>query len=236
MLLEIYKNQDLLSFFFVLSAAMNVPLEIIYRIFTYLDLPDLRKLLRDQVLANFSSYAVRQRAKSQAWEVAVLTPAAYAAALCHGNANALALARLRCVGCDGYGRLCFEPVTPDEFRDMCDQLPETLKLCWTRRLTAAASDDDEQQQGIRIMDWSQGDHLVEQGGVQIRYRCKTRTEQIDSSSSSSEACRMCGGIIVARRRNNRSAAPADCCDGSAAAVQVAINRMSVTFKWMDRQL
>ncbi|KAI9490607.1 hypothetical protein BDB00DRAFT_940905 [Zychaea mexicana] len=65
-----------------------------------------------------TSQSWRTRAKAEAWELAFYTPAGYMAALCHGDRNLEAIARLRCTGYDTQGGyLRFEPAAPSSSAD-----------------------------------------------------------------------------------------------------------------------
>lgn len=186
-----------------------LPLDIILHVLSYLQLIDLCRLLNanDDLVSDYCRYVLQSRAKTQAWELVLLTPEGYAAAQCNGDLGYQAIARFRCVAHDTRTEyLRFVP---------CEDHPCTLTL-WDEMptsLTVVCTQWIQPLGGVQVVPvtlWRRdGRHTLEDSaaGIQIAYR----------SCESHSICQLC-------HRHQRSV------------LQVYFENIFVSFEWLRQGL
>lgn len=197
------------------SARESIPTDIILSVLSHMRLTDLCRLLEQSTghdaFSHYCQCVLQSRAKTQAWELALYTPAGYMVALCNPECQTK-LARFRCVGYDTHeASLRFTPICDTEF---CVQDEPELKLACLQWLRY-----QEHEMTSVPLCWKEGDHTIDNGwGVCIQYHCSSQTRR-----DHARLCRSCG------QGHAGSATPRHC-------LRIQFTQIQVTFDWLRRGL
>ena len=221
------------------------PFDIISSVFSFVRLIDLGRLLRqtsgDRNFWDYCSYAIQTRAKAEAWELTLYTPARYVAALCHGNRNLEAIGRLRCTGYDTQKKfLHFEsvPAEEDHFFINTQDPPSSLKLIcaqWPYPPTA-----EDQTDNIPVI-CSPGIYQQQLGvdgeGGQIQYSIVKHYEQQWADTF----CNQCHTLHQAynnhhHNNNNNNTSSYGNSESDRSVMKIKFLSALVTFEWLQQGL